>query len=79
MPIHRPTGTQMDFQPRPTMPVSMQQRSGGDKFLPVRLPRAIGAHTEFSTGQADQMSPTDLSSRDVQSRPLPPGLEPSGQ
>jgi len=52
MPIHRPTGAQMDFQPRPTMRVSTQQ-----------------------VNQADQMPPTDLTSRDVQSRPLPPGLE----
>ena len=39
MPIHRPTGTQMDFQPRPTMPVSTQQCSDGDNSLLVRLPR----------------------------------------
>jgi len=75
MPIHRPAGTQVDFQPRSTMPVSTQQVSDGDKSLPVRLPRAIGAHTDPSTGRADQVPFTDLTSRDVQSRPLPPGLE----
>jgi len=75
MPTHRPTGAQMDFQPRPTMPVSTQQVSDGDTFLSTRLPRAIGAHTESSTGQADQMPSTDLTGRGMQSRPLPPGLE----
>jgi len=75
MPIHRPAGTQLDFQPRPIMPVSTQQVSNGDKSLPVRLPRAIGAHTEFLAGQADQMPSTDLTSREMQSRPLPPGSE----
>ena len=75
VPIHRPAGAQMDFQPRSTMPVSMQQVSDGDKSLPVRLPRAIGAHTESSTGQADQMPSTDLTSREIQSKPLPPGSE----
>jgi len=57
------------------VPASTQQVSDGDKSLPVRLPRAIGAHTESSTGQADQMPSTGPTSRDVQSRPLPPGLE----
>ena len=57
------------------MPVSTQQVSNGDKPLPVRLPRAVGVHTEPSTGQADQMLSTDRTSRDMQSRPLPPGSE----
>jgi len=75
MPTHRPTGTQMDFQPRPTMPVSTQPVSDGDPFLSTRLPRATGAHTGPSLHQADQMPSTDLTSRDMQSRPLPPGSE----
>jgi len=75
MPTCRPTGTQMDFQPQQTIPVSARQVSYGDKSLPARLSRATGVHTEPSMGQVDQMSPTDLTSRDMQSRPLPPGME----
>jgi len=75
MPTHRPTSAQMDFQPRRTIPVGTQQVSDGNKSLPARLCRATGVHTEPLTGQVDQMSSADLTSRDLQSRPLPPGLD----
>jgi len=57
------------------MPVSTQQVTCGDRSLSTRLPCVTGVRTAPSTGQVDQMSSTDLTSRDVQSRSLPPGLE----
>jgi len=62
MPICRPTGTQIYFQPRQTISVSAQQVTNGDKSLPARLCRATGVHTEPLTGQVDQMSSADLTS-----------------
>ena len=75
MPIRRPTGVQMDFRQRPTIPVSTQQVSYDDRPLSTRLSRATGAHAELLMGQADQMPSADMTSRDTLPRPLPPGLE----
>jgi len=75
MPTRRPTGVQMDFQQRQTIPVSTQQLSYDDHPLPTRLSCATGAHAEPLMGQADQMPSADTASRDTQPRPLPPGLE----
>ena len=68
-PTRRPTGIQMDFQPRQTVPVGAQQVGYGDQSLPTRLSRATGAYTEPSMGRADQVPSADSTSRDMQSRP----------
>jgi len=75
MPTRRPTGVQMDFRQWQTIPVGTQQVSYGDQPLSTHLSRATGAHAESLMGQAGQMPPADMTSRDTQPRPLPPGME----
>ena len=65
MPIRRPTGVQMDFRQRQTIPVSAQQVSYGDQSLPTRLSRTAGANAELLMGQADKMPSADMASRDT--------------